>query len=68
MKQRSEIKWVTSKENQRNNVVTQIIVNEIRELNKTKKYSQQQLAEKYDVSRSTIYYIINNKYWKNNVN
>jgi len=38
--------------------------NEIGALEKTGKFTQQELAEKYDVSQGTISYIINNKRWK----
>lgn len=39
------------------------IANEIRELYKTKKYTMRDLAKKYSISTTTIYFIINNKIW-----
>lgn len=38
--------------------------NEIRELHKTKKYTQKELAKKYMVDQSLISHIIHNKIWK----
>ena len=42
------------------------IANEIRELYKTGDYTQQELAEKFNISRSSISLIVNNKQWKTN--
>lgn len=63
----SNCRFLTALESLRNktNTITMEIAEEIRELNKTGNYTRKQLAEKYDVSRSTITSIINNKTWKN---
>lgn len=42
-------------------------VREIRELHKTQKYSQQQLADFYQVSRGSVKPIIHNKAWVENI-
>ena len=58
--------WITIKENSRKTRKVKLILeiaNEIRELYKTGKYTQQELAEKYDVSQSLIWFTINNKRW-----
>ena len=39
------------------------LVKEIRELYKTNEFSHTGLAEVFNVSKATIYYIINNKHW-----
>ena len=62
----SNCNWITNKENQRNRrdtIINLQIANEIRELEKTGKYLQKELAEKYNLSRSHISKIINNKKW-----
>lgn len=65
----SNCRWVTRTENLRNttrNVIKSIEqANEIRELHNTGNYTQKELAEKYDVSKCTISYIVNNKTWVN---
>ena len=53
-----------SGENNPNSKLTEKIVLEIRADWATGKYTQQQLAEKYDVSRSLISKIVNRKIWK----
>ena len=61
-------KWVTRTENMRDTREVKLTLekaNEIRALYNTGYYTRKQLAEKYDVSRSTISFIINNKIWKN---
>lgn len=65
----SNCNFVTSAENcqsRRNNKIKNMeIANEIRELNATGNYTQQELAEMFNVSNVTICNIINNKCWKN---
>ena len=41
------------------------IANEIRTLWNTGNYTQQELAEKYNVPQGNISLIVNNKIWKN---
>lgn len=41
------------------------IANEIRYLHSTGNYTQKELAEKCNINRVTISYIINNKIWVN---
>ena len=58
--------WITRTENNRSrkwNKINMQIANEIRELYKTKKYTMRDLAKKYSISTTTIYFIINNKIW-----
>lgn len=58
--------WITLKENGRKQRTNKLFLgkaNEIRELYKTANYTQQQIAEKYNVSHSLINMIINNKRW-----
>ena len=50
--------------NRKNNKLTLIIANEIRELYKTGKFSYRKLSKKYGVNLSTTQCIINNKIWK----
>ena len=40
------------------------IANEIRDLYKTGLYTQQELADKYNMDQQSISLIINNKIWK----
>jgi len=64
----SNCEFITHTENSRSRRGQKIknmeIANEIRDLNKTGKYTQKELAEKYGVHRRTISLIINNKIWK----
>ena len=63
----SNCQFVTSTENNRNQSTTKLTINlanEIRDLYKTTNYTQQHLADVYEVSRVNISYIINNKIWK----
>lgn len=64
----SNCQWLTRKENNRKRGYNKIKnieqANEIRELNATGNYTQQELAEMYGVSREHISSIINNKIWK----
>ena len=39
---------------------------EIRKIYKTGKYTQKQISDKYNINRSSVSHIINNKIWKNN--
>ena len=58
-------KWVTHKENMHHSRTTKINEEkrkEIRELYKTGNYTQQELAEKYNVIRKTIYRILHNDF------
>ena|SRR3972149_5782714 len=61
--------FIPAKENTRNRRGQKIknieIANEIRDLYKTGNYTQQQLADKFNVSREIISQIILNKKWKN---
>ena len=61
-------RWISSVENirkQKQVKITLGIANEIRDLWNTGNYIQQELADKYNLHRSTISLIINNKSWKN---
>ncbi len=62
-------RWVTSKENMRNRKVNKIKsieqANEIREAYKTGRYSQKEIAGKYNISQQAVCKIINNKIWGN---
>ena len=63
----SNCRWVTRKENTRKTrgiKLTLVMTNEIRELYATGNYTQQELADKYTISRRTINFIINNKQWR----
>ena len=63
----SNCRWVTSTENNRNKRDTKLNLekaNEIRYLHSTGNYTQQELAEKYNINQSNISAIINNKYWR----
>jgi len=64
----SNCRFLTILESNRNktNTITMEIANEIRELYKTGDYTQQELAEKFNISRSSISLIVNNKQWKTN--
>ena len=58
--------FVTSAENcqnRRSNKITMQIANEIRDLWKTGDFIQKELAEKYNISKREIRYIINSKHW-----
>ena len=59
-------KWVTRTENLRHTrkIITMEIANEIRDLVKTGKYKQKELAEKFNINFRIISSIINNKQWK----
>lgn len=61
----SNCRFITRLESNRNkgNTITLKIANEIRELYKTKKYTQRQLAKEYNLNFQTISFIINNKQW-----
>ena len=63
----SNCRWITKLESNRNkrNTITLEIANKIRDLHKTGDYTQKELSEKYNISRRTIGFIINNKQWKN---
>lgn len=59
-------RWITVKESNRNRKCVKLslkIANEIRILHKTGNYTQQQLANKYSISRRTIGFIVNNERW-----
>ena len=61
-------RWVTNIENQRKkrNVILSIEkANEIRELYKTDNYLQKELAKKFNIDKSVISDIVNNKIWIN---
>ena len=60
-------RWLTVLESNRNktNTITMEIANEIRALYNTGKYTQRELAKKFNVSFQTISFIINNKQWIN---
>ena len=63
----SNCRWVTHKQNTRNRRTTKLnleIANEIKTLYKTNKYTQRQLAKKYEVGQSIICSILNNKNWR----
>src|SRR3989304_6275146 len=59
-------RWVTKTENLRytRKTTTLEIANEIRVLYKTGKYTQQELADRFNIKRSTVSHITNNKIWK----
>ena len=60
--------WLTPKENVRkrkNTILTMVMADEIRYLYKTGKYTQKELAIKFNVSTITINNVISNKTWKN---
>ena len=60
--------FVTTAGNNRNRRSTKLtigIANEIRDLYRTNNYTQQQIADMYEVSQMNISDIINNKIWKN---
>jgi len=59
-------RWVTRTENLRHTrkTITMEIANEIRDLYKTGLYTQQELADKYNMDQQSISLIINNKIWK----
>ena len=59
--------WIPRKENklkQRRIKLTLELANEIRELDKIKKYTRKELAIKYRIGLRQIYYVINNKQWE----
>ena len=62
----SNCRFLTIEESNRNktNTITMEIANEIRALHKTGEYTQQELAEKYNVPQGNISLIVNNKIWK----
>ena len=62
----SNCRWVTNKENLRNKrtTINMQIANEIRILYNSGYYTRKELTEKYNISKQTISYIINNKQWK----
>lgn len=60
--------WLTPEENVRkrkNTILTMVMADEIRYLYKTGKYTQKELAIKFNVSTITINNVISNKTWKN---
>jgi len=59
-------RWVTRTENLRHTrkTITMEIANEIRDLYKTGLYTQQELADKYNMDQQSVSLIINNKIWK----
>src|SRR4030067_2945389 len=61
----SNCRFLSILESNRNKTttITMEIANEIRELYKTGDYTQQELAEKFNISRSSISLIVNNKQW-----
>lgn len=62
-------RWITKIENnrnKRNNVISSLEqANEIRDLYKTEKYTQKELAIKYNINVNRIFNIIHNYEWKN---
>ena len=59
-------RWITHKENNRNKRNNKINIeqaNEIRELFKINRYTQKEIADKYNISRRMVSFIINNKRW-----
>ncbi len=62
----SNCRFLTILESLRNkrNTISMKIANEIRELYKTGKYIQKELAEKFNIHSTTISNIIKNKIWK----
>ena len=63
----SNCRFLTIEESNRNKTttITMEIANEIRTLWNTGNYTQQELAEKYNVPQGNISLIVNNKIWKN---
>lgn len=55
-------RWLTVLESNRNK--TNTITMEIRALDKTEKYTQKGLSEKFNVTQANISYILNNKTWE----
>lgn len=64
----SNCRYVTSQINNQNQLTTKLtksLVAEIKALGKTNKYTHQELADKYNISRQNITNILNGKRWGN---
>ena len=63
----SNCRFLTIEESNRNTrkTITMEIANEIRALWKTGLYTQKELADKYNISKRSLNFIINNKQWIN---